>query len=100
MKLLFHLYTLECRSALLTSVAGGMRMPFEATLVGYEPGTMGYRLWDTHTHSRSLRSSRDVTFDKSNSSSLWDVEPRPAPTSPAPSRAQSPHSSESSTRCT
>ncbi len=73
MKLLFRLYTFGCRSALLTSVAGGMRMPFEATLVGYEPGTMGYRLWDMHTHSRSHRSSRDVTFDKSNFSSLRDV---------------------------
>ena len=33
----------------LTSVASGLRLLFEATLVGYEPDTMGYRLWDNHT---------------------------------------------------
>jgi len=35
----------------------------EVTLVGYEPGSKGYQLWDKHTHSVKL--SRDVTFDES-----------------------------------
>ena len=35
----------------------------EVMLVGYEPGSKGYQLWDTHTHSVIL--SRDVTFDES-----------------------------------
>src|SRR5216684_607549 len=30
-------------------------------LVGYEPGSKGYQLWDKHTHSVKL--SRDVTFE-------------------------------------
>ena len=33
-------------------------------LVGYEPNSKGYRLWDKNTHSIHL--SRDVTFDKSS----------------------------------
>ena len=59
----------------------------EVTLVGYESGAKGYRLWDKHTHS--LKLSRDVTFDESVFPSLQGVEPRPAPVSPAPS-AQAP----------
>ena len=35
----------------------------EVTLVGYEPGSKGYQLWDKHT--RSVKLSRDVTFDES-----------------------------------
>jgi hypothetical protein len=35
----------------------------EVTLVRYEPGSKGYRLWDKHTHSIKL--SRDVTLDES-----------------------------------
>jgi hypothetical protein len=35
----------------------------EVTLVGYEPGSKGYRLWDRRTHS--FRLSQDVTFDES-----------------------------------
>ena len=34
----------------------------EMTLVGYEPGSKGYRLWDYS--DRSLVLSRDVTFDE------------------------------------
>ena len=59
----------------------------EVTLVGYESGAKGYRLWDKHTHS--LKLSRDVTFDESVFPSLQGVELRPAPVSPAPS-AQAP----------
>ena len=33
-------------------------------LVGYEPNSKGYRLWDKNTHSVHL--SRDVTFDESS----------------------------------
>ena len=36
----------------------------EVTFIGYEPGSKGYRLWDTYTHSIHL--SQDVTFDKSS----------------------------------
>src|SRR6202789_2475653 len=32
------------------------------TLIGYEPGSKGYRLWNTNT--RSIVLSRDVTFDE------------------------------------
>jgi len=73
------------------SIAIGMHVPFEAALVGYEPGTMGYRLRNIHAHSRRLRLSWDVTFDKSNSRFLQGREPRPAPESPAPSSAQAPN---------
>ena len=34
----------------------------EMTLIGYEPGSKGYRLWNTNT--RSIVLSRDVTFDE------------------------------------
>ena len=36
----------------------------EMTLVGYEPGSKGYRLWNSST--RSLVLSRDVTFDETS----------------------------------
>ena len=36
----------------------------EVTLVGYEPDSKGYKLWDRSTHS--VRLSRDVTFDESS----------------------------------
>ncbi len=35
----------------------------EVMLVGYEPGSKGYQLWDKYTCSVKL--SRDVTFDES-----------------------------------
>jgi hypothetical protein len=60
----------------------------EMMLVGYEPGSKGYRLWDKHTHS--LRLSRDVTFDKSMFPSRQGAEPRPALLSPAPNFVQAP----------
>jgi hypothetical protein len=49
----------------------------EVTLVGFEPGTKGYQLWDKQTHS--VRLSRDVTFDKSSFPSQKGVETHPAP---------------------
>ena len=60
----------------------------ETTLVGYEPGSKGYRLWDRNAHS--LRLSRDVTFDESVFPSRQGVEPRPALPSPAPYSVQAP----------
>jgi hypothetical protein len=53
----------------------------EVTLVGYEPGSKGYRLWDKHT--RSVKLSRDVTFDESCFPSQQGSE-TPLPTSPIP----------------
>jgi len=60
----------------------------KVTLVGYEPGSKGYRLWDRHAHS--LRLSRDVTFDESVFPSRQGDEPCPQPTSPAPLSAPAP----------
>ena len=60
----------------------------EVVLVGYEQGAKGYLLWDRH--ARSLRLSRDVTFDESCFPFLQGGEPRPAPESPAPVSAQAP----------
>jgi hypothetical protein len=54
----------------------------EVTLVGFEPGSKGYQLWDKQTHSIKL--SRDVTFDESSFPSQKDVETRPAPTQTLP----------------
>jgi len=62
----------------------------EAMLVGYEPGTMGYWLWNTYTHSQSLRLSWDVTFDESSSHFLQGEESRPILGSPVLSSAQAP----------
>jgi hypothetical protein len=59
----------------------------EVTLVGYESGAKGYRLWDKRAHS--LKLSWDVTFDESVFPSQQDVEPHPAPAPPAP-RVQAP----------
>src|SRR5712671_2394345 len=42
------------------------------TLVGYEPGSKGYRLWDKHTCSVKL--SRDVKFDKDQFPSCKSIE--------------------------
>src|SRR6267154_1926639 len=53
----------------------------EVTLVGYEPGSKGYRLWDKHTHSVKL--SRDVIFDESCFPSQQGSE-TPLPNSPIP----------------
>jgi transposase InsO family protein len=54
----------------------------EVTLVGYESGSKGYRLWDKHT--RSVKLSRDVTFDESCFPSQQGAETHPQPTSPIP----------------
>jgi hypothetical protein len=54
----------------------------EVTLVGFEPGSKGYQLWDKQTHSIKL--SRVVTFDESSFPSQKDVETRPAPTQTSP----------------
>jgi hypothetical protein len=54
----------------------------EVTLVGYEPGSNGYRLWDKHTHSVKL--SRDVTFDESCFPSRQGAETHPTPSPPTP----------------
>src|SRR5258708_34040590 len=51
-------------------------------LVGYEPGSKGYQLWDKHICSVKL--SRDVTFDKSCFPSQQGAETHPQPTSPIP----------------
>ena len=53
----------------------------EVTLVGYEPGSKGYQLWDKHT--RSVKLSRDVTFDESCFPSQQGSE-TPLPNSPIP----------------
>ena len=53
----------------------------EVTLVGYEPGSKGYQLWDKHT--RSVKLSRDVTFDESCFPSQQGTE-TPSPDSPIP----------------
>ena len=60
----------------------------EVVLVGYEPGSKGYWLWDRNTHS--LRLSRDVTFDESVFPFLQGAKPHPAPEPPAPISAQAP----------
>ena len=60
----------------------------EVVLVGYEPGSKGYRMWDRNTHS--LRLSRDVTFDESVFPFLQGAKPHPAPEPPAPISAQAP----------
>jgi hypothetical protein len=53
----------------------------EVMLVGYEPGSKGYQLWDKHTCSVKL--SRDVTFDESCFPSQQGTE-TPLPNSPIP----------------
>src|SRR6266852_4030764 len=50
----------------------------EMTLVGYEPGSKGYRLWNSTT--RSIVLSCDVTFDK-RSFPFKEIGPSPAPPS-------------------
>ena len=54
----------------------------EVVLVGFEPDSKGYHLWDKQTHSVKL--SRDVTFDESSFLSHKDVETHPAPSTPIP----------------
>jgi len=51
---------------------------FEATFIGYEPGSKGYRLWDKRT--RSVILSRDVKFDEESFPSCKSAETRPTPT--------------------
>ena len=48
----------------------------EMTLVGYEPGSKGYRLWNSST--RSIVLSRDVTFDE-RSFPFKEIGPSPVP---------------------
>ena len=52
----------------------------EVMFVGYEPGSKGYRLWNKHT--RFVRLSRDVTFDKSCFPSKQGSETAPSLDSP------------------
>src|SRR5260370_29863552 len=54
----------------------------EVTLVRYEPGSKGYQLWDKHT--RSVKLSRDVTFDQSHFPSQPGAEIHPQPFSSIP----------------
>ena len=49
----------------------------EVTLIGFEPESKGYRLWDRQT--RSVHLSRDVTFDESSFPSLQGAETHPTP---------------------
>src|SRR5258707_4760612 len=83
----------------------------ETTFIGYDPGSKGYRLWDKRT--RSVKLSRDVTFDESSFPSRADVEGIHPPTASIimnvptfmpvyatlatapPVRAASPHSDDS-----
>jgi hypothetical protein len=54
----------------------------EVVLVGYEPDSKGYKVWDRHT--RPLKQSRDVTFDESSFPSRLGAETRPSPPPPVP----------------
>ncbi len=54
----------------------------EVMLVRYEPGSKGYQLWDKHT--RSVKLSRDVTFNESCFPSQQGAETHPQPTSSIP----------------
>ena len=54
----------------------------EVMLVGYEPGSKGYQLWDKNTHSIHL--SRDVTFDESSFPAHKVAELQPTPPIPTP----------------
>jgi Integrase core domain len=59
----------------------------EATFIGYEPGSKGYRLWDKRT--RSVILSRDVKFDEDLFPSQKSDETRPTNTTDATSSTQS-----------
>jgi transposase InsO family protein len=59
----------------------------EATFIGYEPGSKGYRLWDKHT--RSVILSRDVKFDEDLFPSRKSDETRPTNTTDTTSSTQS-----------
>ncbi len=50
-------------------------------LVGFEPGSKGYKLWDHQTHTVKL--SRDVTFDESSFPSCKDSTVKAGPPQPA-----------------
>jgi len=54
---------------------------FEATFIGYKPGSKGYRLWDKCT--RSVILSRDVKFDEESYPSRKSAETRSTPTTDA-----------------
>ena len=45
-----------------TIIGNKIQRLFEATFIGYEPGSKGYRLWDKHT--KSVKLSQDVKFDE------------------------------------
>ena len=86
-----HLRTFGCM--VYMHVPGDKRRKLDAkaietVLVGYEPGSKGYRLWDKHTHS--LKMSRDVTFDESVFPFRQGDKPPPVPSTPAPYVAQPP----------
>jgi hypothetical protein len=53
----------------------------EVVLVGYEPSSKGYKVWDRHTCS--LKQSRDVLFDKSSFPSQLAVETQPSTSQPS-----------------
>jgi len=53
----------------------------EMTLIGYEPGSKGYRLWNSST--RAIVLSRDVTFDERSFPSKESSAPSALPSQPA-----------------
>jgi hypothetical protein len=53
----------------------------EVMLVGYEPDSKGYKVWDRHTCS--LKQSRDVLFDESSFPSQQAVETQPSTSQPS-----------------
>ena len=59
----------------------------EATFIGYEPGSKGYRLWDKRT--RSVILSRDVKFDENHFPSRKSDETRPTHTTEATASTES-----------
>ena len=61
----------------------------EATFIGYEPGSKGYRLWDKRT--RSVRLSRDVKFDEDQFPSRKSDETRSTSTTDATASRESPN---------
>jgi hypothetical protein len=80
-----HLHVFRCKGYMHVPADKRRKLDvkaIEVTLVGFEPGSKGYQLWDKQTHSIKL--SRDVTFDESSFPSQKDVKTHPAPTQTLP----------------
>jgi hypothetical protein len=79
-----HLCVFRCKGYMHVPTDNCLKLDvkaIEVVLVGYEPDSKGYKVWDRHTCS--LKQSRNVTFDESSFPAQQGAETHPLPPLPS-----------------